>query len=90
MPKNIFHIRLFVLLPLLLLLSNKCLLHAQSLSNRINKTIIFESDTLQLDSLSLVPGSLKISALDTGDYEIDQINALLILKNKTFIGNLKH
>ncbi|HOS15773.1 MAG TPA: hypothetical protein PKX15_01925 [Bacteroidales bacterium] len=86
MPKNIFHIRLLVLLPLLLLLSNKCLLHAQSLSNRINKTIVFESDTLQLDSLSLVPGSLKISAMDTGDYELDQINALLILKNKSFIG----
>lgn len=59
---------------------------AQSLSNQGVKHIVFESDTLYIDSLSIVPGSFQIMELDTNDYVLYESKALLILKNKSYIG----
>ena len=56
---------------------------AQSLSNQGVKHIVFESDTLYIDSLSIVPGSFQIMELDTNDYVLYESKALLILKNKS-------
>ncbi|HEX5025569.1 MAG TPA: hypothetical protein VFV68_09860, partial [Agriterribacter sp.] len=53
-----------------------------STSNLRKKTVAILSDTLRLDSLSIVPGSFYILGSDTTDYELDQFNALLIWKRK--------
>lgn len=51
------------------------------------KKIRFTSDTIQLDTLSLVPGSVMLShngtAADSGTIKVDHAAAQLILKNKT-------
>ena len=44
--------------------------------------ISLEKDTIQLDSLSLVPGSFGIEGLDSSNYTIDPWAAQLILKGE--------
>ncbi len=58
--------------------------YAQYAGNHHSKQIIIKSDTTQLDTLSLVPGSITIksndgAALDTSFYRINYADALLIL-----------
>ena len=62
------------------------IIQAQSLSNIRTKKIYVNSDTLQLDSLSLVPNSLVISSasqiLSTTDYTYNPYIARVILQHR--------
>ncbi len=60
--------------------------NAQSFSNLKTKNLLITADTLLLDSVSLVEGSFHLAGLDSSDYEIDTWNAVLIIKNASFIG----
>ena len=77
-PKTIlFSISLFVCLT--------C--YSQYTSNRLTRTLILKSDTIQLDSLSLVPGSVSISTsngapLDSAFYKIDYGKGKVIVNRK--------
>ena len=61
--------------------------HSQQLSNQKQKTFLFENDTIQLDSLSIIPGSFVIQDkteknIDTSFYSVDYIKSFLILKKQ--------
>jgi hypothetical protein len=73
-----------VLLFVLLLLSSSGF--SQQLSNLRKKALSLSksADTLKLDSLSIIPGSLKLnynktSSLDTTCYKVDEVNGRIIL-----------
>ena len=56
-------------------------------SNLRNKIIVLQKDTTQIDSLSIIPGTIlakKINsdAIDSSSYSIDYVNALFIRKKK--------
>lgn len=60
---------------------------AQYLGNRHTKQLIIKTDTMALDSLSLIPGSVIITtnngiALDTAFYKLNYAEGLLILNRK--------
>lgn len=62
-------------------------LYSQNLSNRHNKLLIIKGDTAQLDTLSLVPGSISITTkngiqLDTSFYKINYAEGLIIFNRK--------
>ena len=59
---------------------------SQTHSNRSHKVIVVEADTLVVDSASLVVGSVELKGLDSQDYEIDYMNAWIILKNPDLKG----
>lgn len=61
--------------------------YAQYTSNRHTRIVALKSDTLQLDSLSIVPGSVSISSidgtvLDSSLYKIDYGSGKLIIDRK--------
>ena len=62
-------------------------LSAQDISNRRFGTIRLDSTSVVLDSLSIMPGSLSLSGLDTADYTIDYPTATLHLKNPAKVGS---
>lgn len=67
-------------------------LQAQVLSNQRKKWFYPASDTIRLDTLSIIPGSLlvhdrKFNSLDSSYYKTDFINGFLILKNRK---NISH
>ncbi len=80
-------------LPIIVLLVLKS--QAQDFSNFRIKTLTLTSDTLRLDSLSIIPHTLMItradsSSLDTAAYRMDYANGLLIIKDKElFLHQLK-
>jgi hypothetical protein len=47
------------------------------------------AEQLQLDSLSMVPGSLIVAGIDTSDYSIDYFQSKLIWKNKPSIDSIQ-
>ena len=51
-------------------------------SNVRSKNIPTNTDTVQLDSLSISPGSVLLTGIDTNDYEIDYATGKLIWLNK--------
>ena len=53
-----------------------------SLSNLRKKKLPVVSDTLHLDTLSIVPGTFFISDVDSSKYLLDIFNAMLIWKDK--------
>ncbi len=53
-----------------------------SLSNLRKKKLPVDSDTLHLDTLSIVPGTFFISDVDSSKYLLDIFNAMLIWKDK--------
>ena len=53
-----------------------------SLSNLRKKTLPLTSDTLFLDTLSIVPGTFFISGVDSGSYTLDIFNAWLLWKKR--------
>ncbi|MES2396146.1 MAG: hypothetical protein V4549_09090, partial [Bacteroidota bacterium] len=66
--------------------------YAQYLSNSHTKQLTIIGDTNQLDTLSLVPGSIKIitnngTELDTSFYKINYAEGLLILNLSAFVKN---
>lgn len=74
--------RTFVYISFIFLLSGLSV-QAQNLSNLRIKPIALDKDTIQLDSLSIVPGSFRLQYhsgefVDTGAYEVDDIRSLLI------------
>jgi hypothetical protein len=53
--------------------------------NQRSKKIFFSTDTTRLDTLSIIPGTIKLikkngEAVDSSIYKIDYVNALLILR----------
>lgn len=77
--------RKFSLFLVLLLLSGFAF--AQPASNSHAKTVQLKSDTLQLDSLSLIPGSITLklangTLLDTSFYKVNLAEGSLILNRK--------
>lgn len=70
-----------------LLLFSSTLLSAQSLSSLRNKYISITRDTILLDSLSIAPGSLRMSSgentIDTSAYILDFINSKIIWKKQS-------
>ncbi len=74
-----------ILLFLFLSLSSLCF--SQANGNVHSKTIKISSDTIQLDTLSLIPGSITIkksdgTMIDTSLFRIDHANGKLILNRK--------
>ncbi|GAB4249128.1 MAG: hypothetical protein Kow0079_01640 [Vicingaceae bacterium] len=65
-------------------------LSAQNKSNLVVKEVVAASDSIQLDSLSIVPGSQQIKVEDGNfnedDFYWDYINGVLKIKNKNLIG----
>lgn len=66
--------------------------YAQYISNSHIKQLTIIGDTNQLDTLSLVPGSIKITTgngivLDTSFYKINYAEGLLILNRSSFVKN---
>ena len=66
--------------------------HAQYISNSHTKQLKISGDTTQLDTLSLVPGSIKITTsngvvLDTSFYKIKYAEGLLILNRSKIVKN---
>jgi hypothetical protein len=63
-----------------------CFISAQSQTNLKQKYFFVKSDTLFLDSLSLIPGTLNLSAkgsaLDSSTYRIDYPLKAIIFKVK--------
>ena len=55
-------------------------LSAQDISNRRFGTLHLDSTSVVLDSLSIMPGSLSLTGLDTADFTIDYPTATLHLK----------
>ncbi len=78
-----------------ILLTVSLCLKAQDFSNFRIKTLSLDTDTLRLDSHSIIPHSLLItrpdsSSLDTSAYIMDYANAMLIVKNhELFLNQLK-
>ena len=69
-------------------------LSAQNLSNLRNKYIPVNTDTLQIDTLSLIPNSFYIldadeHLLDTSFYRLDEIKGQLTWKKKPLADSLK-
>ena len=67
---------------------------AQNLSNLRTKYISTRSDSIQLDTLSLIPGSFYIinsanQLLDTGFYKLDEVKGILKWKKQTAEDSLK-
>ena len=63
---------------------------AQDINNNRTKVLSLTSDTVKLDSLSLVPGSIKFSTtngilLDTAFYKIKYADGVVIFNRKTLI-----
>lgn len=53
-----------------------------SLSNLRYKRVLVSSDTLRLDSLSIVPRSVQIAELRTGEFHVDYNNGIIFFKEK--------
>lgn len=58
------------------------LIHAQPLENYRVKTIAITADTIELDTLSIIPGSLKLRGIDSSKYEVSYPQSLLIFSGK--------
>ncbi|MEO6883220.1 MAG: hypothetical protein ABI199_04255 [Bacteroidia bacterium] len=80
--------KIFFSIFLVSILASPCTVFAQSGSNIHTKFIFLsEKDTVKIDSLSIIPGSLKINfsdtvKMDSAFYRIDYVNALLIFDLK--------
>ena len=59
------------------LLGTTVSLYAQSTSNLRRKTLLVNENTLQIDTLSIVPNSLIIKDVPEADYQINYTNAIL-------------
>ena len=72
-----------------------CCAHITSgqITNIRSKSVVLTGDTLQLDSLSIFPNSVSIfyegQTLDTNRFEIDELRALLILRDTTLRDTLQ-
>lgn len=51
-------------------------------SNVRTKSITTKTDTVRLDSLSVIPYSVQVQLVDTNDYVIDPLRSLLVWKKK--------
>jgi hypothetical protein len=67
---------------LLLTLAARAQAPAQLRSNLRQQKIAVTTDTLRLDTLSIIPKTFTIPGIDSADYELDFINALLIWKKR--------
>ncbi len=78
---------------LILLACSFCLAQAQDLSRMRFKTFPVSSDTLQLDSLSIVAGSLIIrdkqnNLIDTSAYHPDPVKGYIVWKQKPLVDSI--
>jgi hypothetical protein len=60
--------------------------NGQSVSNRHTRELILDADTIVLDTLSLVRGSLALQGIDSNDYTTDYINGRIMLLNPSVKG----
>ncbi len=83
MQYTLLHLKLSIM-ALFSILAWQPSVQAQSLSNLRQKTLILQHDTTQVDTLSLVPGSVILTRADQpvpeSNYTLDLFNALLIWK----------
>jgi len=67
--------------------------HAQIRDNFRYKSLELESDTIKLDSLSIIPGTIKLtsngSQLDSSQYTINCVKSLLILKDLSTVSTIQ-
>ncbi len=67
---------------LLLTLAVRAQTPAQLHSNLRQQKIAVTADTLHLDTLSIIPKTFTVAGIDSADYQLDFINALLIWKKR--------
>lgn len=74
---------IYLLFPVLLLsMAAQAQIPAQSRSNlRVRKTPVI-ADTLRLDTLSIIPSTFTAPGIDSSDYYLDFVNAMLIWKKR--------
>ncbi|MFW6018995.1 MAG: hypothetical protein ACOCPM_00285 [Bacteroidales bacterium] len=74
---NISHI-----ITLFILLISTGTISAQQFSNDRNKTLIISQDTVSIDSLSIIPGTIELNAKKPNDdyFKIDTLKSLFIVK----------
>ncbi|MDP4267157.1 MAG: hypothetical protein Q8880_06965 [Bacteroidota bacterium] len=65
-------------------------LYGQGLSNLRSGFVHYKGDTIKIDSLSIIPGSVEIrdstgSKLDSINYTFDYAKSLLVIKDRTFL-----
>ncbi|MEA3477137.1 MAG: hypothetical protein U9R60_03090 [Bacteroidota bacterium] len=80
-------IKIFILIILFL----PSVIHAQELDNLRQKLIRVDSDSIQLDSLSIIPNSLIITdslgnIISPEAYQVDPVSSILILQEDFFSG----
>lgn len=83
--------RCFIIVLFLLLFDN---IHAQSISNKRSKWFTVTADTLHIDSLSLIPGSVitennKGEVISPEKYFLNESTSLLVWKKKPVIDSVK-
>jgi len=58
----------------------------QSFSNRSVRQFTIEADTITLDTLSLVWGSVSVNGMEEADYTVDYLNSQLVIKKAELQG----
>jgi hypothetical protein len=59
------------------------------LSNYRQRILKVGGETLKIDTTSIIPGTFKINAVDTADYRLDFINAILFWNKKPAFDSVK-
>jgi hypothetical protein len=58
-------------------------------SNLRQRILVVQGDTLRLDTLSIIPKTLAIEGVDTTDYRLDFVNALLIWNKRPPVDSIR-
>ncbi len=75
-PNHLNYKRIYLLAVLLMTLSN-AFAQLTPLSNLRKKNILIQKGIIQLDSLSIVPGTFSIPGIEMSTYKLDEMNARL-------------
>ncbi len=75
---------LFVLLSL----CSRAQIPASNNTSNLRQKTIRVADSIRLDTLSIIPGTLKIDGVDTADYRLNFVNAILRWKKKPAVENV--
>ena len=87
---GLFRLKIFHFILLIIAAGLIKSLDAQNVANIRQRSFILDSDTLQIDTLSLVPNSeiifLSNRIIEQYKYEVDYVKGLLIVKGKELLG----